>query len=282
VALRLDEFLKLQFVPVPYVIGRGVLPVRGKLILGGAPKSNKSFVALNMLLAITKGTPIFEAYYKNGKPVLPVPEPCRVLYLEQELGEQGLLERLRGTQGRPGLVNGEASELELYVKPKDAGMRLDTPEGEALIREEIKAIRPHVVCADPMAKFHLSDENSAQEMGAVMRVIDHLIEDYGVSWIMPHHTGLAVYDTENIRRGGARLRGSSAIFADVDTFMEVQRLSPESHPEPVLRLTFEMRRGEPIEPLFVQRLRSGKVIWLGEGFEPQARRGGRESKYAHL
>lgn len=266
-AERLDTFIAKEIPVQPYVIGRGVLPVGGKMILAGSPKANKSFVALNVMLDLVRGRRIFDATYKTGAPVLPVGKSWRVLYLEQELGETGLLERLKGKEGKPGLATSIQPEgLELYVQPRDTAMRLDTPEGRDYIEQLLKAIRPDVVVADPLSKFNLADENSAQEMGAVMRAVDHFIEDYRSAWVVVHHIGKQDPDPNKQKRGGDRLRGSSAIFADVDTLLEVTRLSSEHAPEPILKLSFELRRGEPIEDLFVQRARDGTIQWLGDGY----------------
>lgn len=262
----LSDFLKKEFVPQPYIIGRGILPRRGKMFIAGSPKTNKSWVVMNMMLDLVRGRRLFDASFKNGAPVFPVNEPYRVLYLEMELGEQGLLERLRGTDGKPGLCTGiDPDGLTLFVQPRDTAMRLDTPQGYDFVKQLCKDAKPDVVVFDPMAKFHLGDENSAMEMGAVMRTADHIIEDFGASVVFVHHIGKQTED--NPRRGGDRLRGSSAIFGDLDTLIEITRKSNEHHPEPVLELSFELRRGEPIDNLFVQRMRDGSVQWLGEGYQ---------------
>lgn len=264
-AIVLSEFLKTEYKPQAHIVGRGILPVGGKMIVAGSPKANKSFFVLNMMMDIVRGRRLFDATYKTGTPVLPVAQPWRVLYLEQELGEQGLLERLRGTEAKPGLIDGiEAEGLPLFIQPRDTAMRLDTPEGRDYISAIVKEIKPDVTVLDPMAKFHLSDENSAQEMGAVLRVADHLVEDFGTAIVIVHHIGKQ--NEDNPRRGGDRLRGSSAIFGDVDTVCEVTRKSSEHATEPILELSFELRRGEPMSPLFVQRMRDGSINWMGEEF----------------
>jgi RecA-family ATPase len=265
VAERLEDFITKVFKPQPHLIGRGIMPAGGKIIIGGEAKSNKSWIVLNILLDLVRGRPIFGAIYKSGKQVMPVIQPYRALYLDQELGEQGLRERLTGTEGKPGLISGvDCKGLNLYVKPKDTGMRLDTPEGRDFVDGELTVSRPDVVFADPLTKFHLSDENSSQEMSAVLRAADHIIEKHGCAMCFVHHTSKPFKD--DIKQGGNRLRGSSAIFGDIDTFIEVSRLSHEHHPEPILRLDFTLRRGEPMEPLFVRRRRDGTVEWQGEDF----------------
>lgn len=263
----LSEFLKNEYKPGAHIIGRGVLPCGGKLILSGMPKANKSWVALALMLDIVRGRDVFGAHYKNGRALLPVQKPWRVLYLEQELGEQGLLERLRGKdEGHPGLCSSiRADGLEFYIQPKDTQMRLDTKDGRIFINEMVKEVRPDLTVMDPFAKFNLGKENDAQEMGAVLRVADHLIQDYGTAVMFIHHVSKP--NEESPRRGLDRLRGSSAIGADVDTMIEVSRRSPDHTVEPILELTFELRRGEPIEHIFVQRLKDGSVEWLGDDFE---------------
>ena len=267
-ASRLCDFLEEPDVTLPMVIGRGILPTQGKLILGAAPKTGKSFLALNMALDLALGQPLFNATYANGTPVFPVYGPKRVLYLDQELGSHGAKKRLRVMVDAAKM---NTLPLDFYIRTKNSDMRLDTESGRAFISEEIDETKPDVVILDPLAKFHLVDENSAQHMGAVMRIIDRWIQNFGCSVIIIHHTALAALDPDKHRRGGAKLRGSSAVFADTDTFLDVQRESNASAKEPILKLNFELRQSEPIEPVRVKRLRSGLITFMQEGDEPEKR-----------
>lgn len=254
----LVDFITREVEQLPQIIGRGVLPLKGKMVLGGDPKANKSYIALNIGLDLAQGKNIFSAMYKSGTPVLPVTRRHSVLYVEQEIGERGLRERLKPMVATPG-------DIPFYIKTRDMGMRMDTPQGRTAIQAEIEQCRPEVVILDPLAKFHLSDENSAQQMGAIMRVGDHWVENYNVAIVYIHHTSKENF--EHVRRGGARLRGSSVIFADVDTFIEVSRKSAAHHKEPVIELGFEVRQAEPLHPIFIKRLSSGLCEYLGDDFQ---------------
>jgi RecA-family ATPase len=239
------------------LIGRGVLPVAGKVVLGGPPKSNKSFVGLNIGIALAKGLPIFGAMGADGKPLLPVYKKCKVLYLEQEIGDDGARNRLNG------IVGGELDpDIPFFIKSRDMQMRLDTEEGRKLIDAEVAEVRPDVVIFDPLAKFHLLDENSAQHMGAIMRAGDKLIEKYGTALMYIHHTGKENADPDMARRGGNRLRGSSAVFADVDTLILIDRQGASTTKEPTIKLEFEVRQDEPLDNIFVRRLKSGICQYL--------------------
>jgi len=261
-AIQLTDFLNSKPEPIPMLIGRGILPKRAKMIIGGQPKANKSFVALNIMLALARHTPsVFSAMYKSGAPVLPVTQASRVLYLEQELGPWRLQSRLANI-----CAGTSTASLPMFIKSRDMKLRLDEPDRNELILEQIAECRPDVVVFDTFAKFHLKDENSAQEMGYVMRVLDNIIEDLNTSVILVHHLSKPNPDPDQQKRGGARLRGSSAIFGDVDTFMEVDRLSNEYVKEPILQISFELRSDEPLEPFYCKRLKSGEVVWMGEDF----------------
>ncbi len=230
-----------------------------------------------MALSLAIGEPLFNARYANEAPVFPVYKKNRILYFDQELGEIGARKRLRGMIAA-GAIN--PTGLEFYIQTKDSDLRLDTEKGQALMSEIIDELRPDVVILDPLAKFHLVDENSAQHMGAVMRIIDRWIQNFGCSVMIIHHTALAALDPAMHRRGGAKLRGSSAVFADTDTFLDVTRESSAASKEPLLKLSFELRQSEPIEPLRVRRLASGLITFMQEGDAPEKRaRAPREERW---
>lgn len=243
------------------VVGRGVLPVKGKCVIGGAPKANKSFIALNIALNLAKGEHVFNAHYNNSCPVLPVRRKYRILYFEQEIGPDGLRDRLNN------ITQGELDpSIELFIKSRDMQMRLDTPEGREVIDKEIAETKPDVIIFDPLAKFHLQDENSAQGMGAIMRAGDRIIEKHNTAIIYVHHIGKP--GGENEKRGGDRLRGSSAVFADVDTLILVDRQGASNVKEPIIKMEMELRRGEPFEPIYIRRLKSGRCEYIGETARP--------------
>jgi RecA-family ATPase len=162
------------------------------------------------------------------------------------------------------MVPPEEALCEMYIKSKDTEIRFDTTEGLTAIEREICGVEPQVVVFDPLSKFHLQDENAADAMGKIMRTGDYLIQKYGISIIYVHHTGLAAFDPQNLRRGGARLRGSSAIFADVDTYIEVANISGTQSAEPTLKLSLELRQGEPLKAQYVKRQKNGRIVYIGE------------------
>jgi RecA-family ATPase len=258
----LRDFLEKEMLAGAHLIGRGILPVEGKMVIGAPPKSNKSFVALNIAMALSMERPLFGGVYASGLPVLPVRKRCRVLYIEQEIGERGLQERLRG------MTAGADIGVDFYVKSKDYQMKLDDQKGFELIAREIAQVGPDVVFLDPLKAFHDRNENDAQEMGIVLGNIDKLIQQYKTAMVYVHHTAKENTEAGAFKReGGDRLRGSSVIYADADTIMMVDRKSASSVVEPFLSLSFELRHDAPLEPISVRRMKDGKVIFMQEGLQ---------------
>jgi RecA-family ATPase len=268
VAILLSDFMSQEIIQKPSIIGRGLLPRESKLIIGGAPKSNKSFLGLNIGLSLAKGMPLFDAVYDNGTPVFPVTKPHKVLLIEQEVGPVGLKNRLNGIlDAKP-----QWYFSNFYIKSRNLSLQMDTEEGVAAIDREIEERQPEVLIIDPLSKMHNKDENSSQDMGKIMKVGDYWIGKYGLSIIYIHHTGTASYDPTSTRRGGAKLRGSTTIFADVDSVIDLVRCSSVSAAEPTLELNIEMRQGEPMDVQYVKKNRNGTIDYLGEGATGAANR----------
>jgi RecA-family ATPase len=243
-------------------VGRGILPIHGKLVVGGEPKARKSYFVLNVALDLSRGRPLFGAYYDsntgmNQKPIFPVTKPYKVLYIENEIGHEGLQERLLPMLG--GIVD---DPMPLYITSRDLSLRMDEAEGKKLLAEQIAAVQPDVVIIDPLAKFHHLDENSSQEMGYVLRTGDEWIRDFGCSVVYVHHTGHA--NPLAPRVGGDKLRGSTAIFGDADSIIIVENTSGKDALEPTLKLTFELRRGKPMRNHSVKVMADGNIRWLRE------------------
>lgn len=265
-AQLITDFMSEESPPKAMIVGRGVLPCQSKMIVGGASKAGKSFLVLNMGLAMASGTPLFDAKYPNQTSVFPVYQRNRVLYIEMEVGKEGLKRRLDKI-----LAAKEAWRFcDFYIKSKDTNMRMDSADGILSMEAEIEQVQPTVLILDTLSKLHTQDENSAECMSKIMRVGDKWVEKYKVSLIYVHHTGLAALDPQNMRRGGARLRGSSVLFADVDSMIEVINKSGSSSQEPTLELGIELRQGEPMPTQYVRRLRDGTIKYLGEGSQGAA------------
>lgn len=230
-----------DFTPDPYIIGGGLLPENGLLIIGGPPKAYKSFVLLSIIHSLMTASPLFGATRHHGKGVeviFPCEKPRRVLYLEQEIGFQDTYYRLQKMY--------ESSFVQkwwddnLFIHSRDYDMRLDHDSGMAHIGKLIDAVKPDVVILDPLVEFHSLDENKQNEMMAVLQRFSRLQASHGFSGILSHHNAKVSLDA--MRQGPENLRGSSVIFGKGDSFINI---TPANRSAGLVTLDFTFRRAVP-------------------------------------
>lgn len=230
-ALSLEELLNQEELKTPYYWD-GILPKGGRMIIGAPAKSLKSMLTLNWIYDLAGGKdPLNKSEIK----------PPKILYIEQEIGDTRLRERLQKIHASKGL--GEALH-NLYLQPKDPQFKLFKPQLIRLIRD----LKPNIIVLDPLRKFHAMSENSADEMAQVMQEIERLQaiatdnQPEETSCIYVHHTGKRNEYHDN--KGADSLRGSSFIFDDVDTLAMIERKGKQW-----LKINWTTRSSEEPDPL---------------------------------
>ncbi len=251
-AITAGELMAKKFPPINQVIGSGLLNQGSLMIIGGPPKSYKSFMTNTIATCLLTGNNLFGAVRKMSggrhKPeeVFPVSEPQRVLLLEQEVGEEDLQQRFL-----PVLPTLSPAELKLftenlYVHSCDYNMLLDTTDGRKYISGIIRDCKPNVLILDPLIEFHTSNENDTQAMARIMHNITVLRQDHKLSVIINHHTSKP--SQESPRRGPDLLRGSSVLFGKGDTFLMLTKAEREA----TIKVDFTLRRAKPLSNIYVQ------------------------------
>ena len=208
--------------PPPPIIDDGVLLDRSLLLIVGQPKANKSFLALNMGVAIASGTD-FAGFT--------VVDKHRVLFLSAEGGYYSNRERIK-------TITADIDEADLHeiffstkVVP-DLGNDAD----DTIFKECIEKYKPKVLILDPFIRFHTADENSSSSMSNIFAKISKLIEEHDIAVILVHHEGKK---PSNNSKGG---RGSSVIHAEYDSCIKIRKQKNANH-----KIEFDMRHVETPE-----------------------------------
>lgn len=200
-AVKLDEYETLDIVPVEYLIYKWI-PKPGRIMLVGPPKNGKSFMALQMGLAMAQGTPFI------GRDSV----KSRVLYLQFDTPAPMWLERLKDVKQAGVDLSGQFYMNDPISFGKSWDIR-DTPD-RAEIRDLITAVEPDCVIIDALRKIHRAKENDSGEMSRVFDLLSGLTKDRAS--IIVHHTHKI-----NERRDGRPTpsdasRGSTSMAADAD------------------------------------------------------------------
>jgi hypothetical protein len=178
----------------PFLVSE-LLVDRSLAAIVGSPKRGKTWVLLELALAVATGEPAFGRFA--------VPEPGPVLLVLEESGRAALHRRLdklvRGRALEPGRLRA------LYIAA-NRRVRLDDEAWQA----QLRAARPpkgswRLVAFDPLARVKgaTTDENSQRELGPVLDFLRDLRDEHGATVAHVHHTP----------HDGTRQRGTSDLEA---------------------------------------------------------------------
>jgi hypothetical protein len=176
-------------------------------VIGGAPKSCKSWLALEMAAAVASGRPCLGRY--------DVPKPGPVLVYAAEDAPPDVRERVENLARARGAPFADL-EVRLILEPS---LRLDRTEDRARLRATLARHRPRLLVLDPYVRLQRGvDENDATQVSAILGALRELSRTFALAIALVHHT----------RKGGAEdpgegLRGSGDFWAWGDSNLYVRR-----------------------------------------------------------
>lgn len=199
-------------------------------ILGGEPKCCKSFLALDVALAVASGTPCLRQF--------PVRRIGPVLFFPAEDSLSIVRRRLDGIAAAAGV---SLNDLPLHVITAPS-LRLDSATDRQRLNRTIENLRPVLLVLDPFIRLHQCDENDASHIAPLLGYLRQLQRQFHVAVLLVHH---AKKDGASLRPGQA-LRGSSELHGWGDSNLYLRRQRDQ------LTLTVEHRAAPSLEPMAVQ------------------------------
>jgi DNA-binding transcriptional ArsR family regulator len=234
----------------------GLLNRGEMMVIGGPPNVGKTWVIMDMMVAIATGTQFLEHFKTIRTPIL---------FIDEEGSERG--NKARFSMLLEGREDFSADDIPIHAKIS-SGIRLDAPSGKAAITRLLERYRPGVVFLDSLVRVHGGEENSSRAMADFFRMCKRLMDSYDCSFVFTHH----------IRKPGSdpgkddpayMLRGSGDIQGFPDSVL-VCLPTPDSTEMHMYHT--KMRHGERL-PIFAVGL---QIIDRVNGAVPTARLGYRE------
>ena len=164
--------------------------------VGGIPKAGKTWLALEMALAVASGQPCLGRF--------PVKKPGPVLVFCAEDGPKAVQARVAGLAKARGIDFGR-----LAIGWIDAAaILLDDPIHQKRLSLTVAATKPRLLVLDPLVRLHRGDENSSGDIANVLGYLRTLQREHRVAIVLVHH----------VRKSGASepgqaLRGSGDLHA---------------------------------------------------------------------
>ena len=216
--------------PEPAWLFEGLWAESGVGLIGGEPKSFKSWLALEMATSLASGRPCLGVYdVQRPGPVL--------LYMAEDAAavvKQRLVAICRHRQLK-------LDSLPIYVITADL-LRLDQQGDQQRLRHTLERLRPRMLVLDPLVRLHTANENSANEISALLAYFRQLQRAFDCAIAIVHHSR----KNGSATRPGQALRGSGDLHAFGDSNLYVRRLRDR------LTLTFEHRAAPAPEPVHIQ------------------------------
>ncbi len=222
-------------------------------IIGGEPKCCKSFLALDLAVAVAAGTPCLRRFA--------VPRPGRVLLYAAEDALHIVRQRLQGICAAAGVALAEL-DLQVITAPT---LRLDLPADRKNLDETIAALQPRLLVLDPFVRLHRIDENASGEVAPLLAFLRELQRRHALAVILVHHARKGA----GRMRAGQALRGSSEFHAWGDSNLYLRR-NGGSREGGDLTLTVEHRAAPAIPALSLELAQRAHALAL-EAVDPRLR-----------
>lgn len=233
-AQRADDFLA-EAIAEPRWICHEILQEHAVGVIGGGPKVLKSHLAVDLAVSVAAGGLFLGRFL--------VPAPRRVLLMQFESARAAFQRRVRAA-----ITRYDSAPEELYVVSNEPVLFEDRVSMQR-VEITLGQVRPDLFILDPLAAMTTGDENSAQEMGAIVRQLRAWRDQHGCAIALVHHTNKGAAGAGAGLRSGMKLRGSSALYAAVEWALWVERPDDAA---PRVEVRVEQKEAEPRKPFAVE------------------------------
>lgn len=193
---------------LPEELIEGILRRGHKMLISGSSKAGKSFLLMELCIAIAEGTPWLGFQCKKGK----------VLYVNLEIDPASAINRFLKIYEALGLPIRNAENIVVW------NLRGHAVPLDQLVPKLIRRVRDQhfdAIVIDPIYKVITGDENNASEMGAFCNQFDKICTETGCSTIYCHHHSKGA---QGAKKAMDRASGSGVFARDPDAQLDMIQL----------------------------------------------------------
>jgi RecA-family ATPase len=200
-------------------------------LVGGTPKSLKTWLALELAVSVASGTPCLGRFQVKLKGVsllyLAEDQPCDVKQRLHDLCQHRCL---------------ALDSLDVHVIT-ESSLRLDYDSDIERLDATLATYKPRLLLLDPFVRLHRANENDAHDVARILASLRELQRRHQTAVVVVHHT------RKNQRAGqhGQALRGSGDFHAWSDSALYLNHTGNGA-----LQLTIEHRSAAAPQPLYLR------------------------------
>ena len=193
---------------LPEELIAGILRRGHKMLISGSSKAGKSFLLMELCIAIAEGRSWLGFSCRKG----------RVLYVNLEIDPASCIMRFLKIYEALGMKMDAAKDIVIW------NLRGHAVPLDALVPKLIRRVKDQhfdAIVIDPIYTVITGDENNASEMGAFCNQFDKICTETGCSTIYCHHHSKG---TQGSKRAMDRASGSGVFARDPDAQLDLIQL----------------------------------------------------------
>lgn len=193
---------------LPEELIKGILRNGHKMLISGPSKAGKSFLLMELAIAITEGRRWLGFPCRKG----------RVLYVNLEIDRASCIHRFANIYNALGIHNPCTDRLVLW------NLRGKAVPLDKLVPQLVRRVRDQhfdAIIIDPIYKVITGDENSASDMAFFCNQFDKICADTGCATIYCHHHSKGDLGNRNAKD---RASGSGVFARDPDAQLDIIEL----------------------------------------------------------
>lgn len=205
--VTLDEF-KNNLPPLPEELIKGVLRCGHKMLISGSSKAGKSFLLMELCIALAEGKPWLGFPCKQG----------RVLYVNLEIDPASCINRFMKIYERLKIPRKHMDNIVIW------NLRGFAVPLDRLVPKLIRRVKDSgysAVIIDPIYKVITGDENNASDMAAFCNQFDKICAETGCATIYCHHHSKGA---QGGKKAIDRASGSGVFARDPDAQLDMIQL----------------------------------------------------------
>ena len=194
-----------EYPQTPWLVD-GLITRGGIATLGAEPKSGKTWLAVEIAVAVASGQPVCGKYSARKG---------RVAYFFAEDLAVQVRNRIRALAAGHGIAVDKLGDL--FVCPRGKFLDVTKDEDLAWVVASCRELgKIDLLVLDPLRDIHSAAEDKSDEMSPVMRRLRLVAELLGCTVAVAHHKSKSTSDNDK-RRGGQQMRGSGAVHGSTDS-----------------------------------------------------------------
>lgn len=193
---------------LPEELIHGILRRGHKMLISGSSKAGKSFLLMELCIAIAEGQKWLGFPCKKG----------RVLYVNLEIDPASAINRFLKIYDALGIPMNNADDIIIW------NLRGHAVPLDQLVPKLVRRVRDQkldAIIIDPIYKVITGDENNASEMGAFCNQFDKICTETGCSTIYCHHHSKGA---QGMKKAMDRASGSGVFARDPDAQLDMIQL----------------------------------------------------------